>query len=133
MLVEMSTCASKVATSYSSQFLEEITDVDSHDAGHHLLVSEYVQDIYIHLWHLETQHSIPVGFLQGQKVSAWMRATIIDWLIQLQVGFTLLPETLYLTVAIMDRYLYSEPQTKCNQLQLLAVTSMFIASKYEDH
>ena len=112
--------------------LQQVTDVDSHDASYPLLVSEYVQDIYSHLWYLETQNKIPNGFLQGQKVSPWMRATIIDWLIQLQVGFTLLPETLYLTVAIVDRYLASESEIPCDQLQLLAVTAMFIASKYEE-
>ena len=112
--------------------IEQVTDVDSHDTCFPLLVSEYVQDIYRHLWHLETQNKIPNGFLAGQKVSPWMRATIIDWLIQLQVGFTLLPETLYLTVAIVDRYLASESEIPCEQLQLLAVTAMFIASKYEE-
>ena len=48
------------------------------------------------------------------------------------MGFTLLAETLSLTIGIMDRYLASEPRTQCDQLQLLAVTSMFIASKYEE-
>ena len=96
------------------------------------MVSEYVQDIYQHLWYLETQSRVPDGFLHGQKISPWMRSTVIDWLIQLQVGFTLLSETLYLTVAIMDRYLSMETKTPCDQLQLLAVTSMFIASKYEE-
>ena len=112
--------------------MQQVTDVDSHDASYPLLVSEYVQDIYRHLWHLEIQNKIHKGFLHGQKVSPWMRTTIIDWLIQLQVGFTLLPETLYLTVAIVDRYLASESEIPCEQLQLLAVTAMFIASKYEE-
>ena len=96
-----STSNSTDTTSYSSQALEEVTDVDAQDSLQSLLVSEYVQDIYRHMWYLETQHSVPENFLQGQKVSAWMRATVIDWLIQLQMGFTLLTETLYLTVAIM--------------------------------
>ena len=76
------------ATSFSSQVLKQVTDVDSNDACLPLLVSEYVQDIYRHLWYLETQHRVPKGFLQDQKVSPWMRATVIDWLIQLQVRFT---------------------------------------------
>ena len=120
------------STPSGAKIMQQVTDVDSHDACFPLLVSEYVQDIYRHLWHLETQNKVPKGFLQGQKVSPWMRATIIDWVIQLQVGFTLLPETLYLTVAIVDRYLASESEIPCDQLQLLAVTAMFIASKYEE-
>ena len=124
--------ATTVVESFSSSVLGQATDVDAQDAGLLLLVSEYVQDIYKHLWHMESQHRLPEGFLQEQKVSPQMRSTIIDWLIQLQVGYTLLPETLYLTVAIMDRYLAMEKLPSRNLMQLLAVTSMFIASKYEE-
>ena len=123
---------SEVVLSYSSQVLEQVTDVDVQDTGLPLLVSEYVQDIYKHLSHLETLHIVPQDFLQRQKVSPWMRSTVIDWLIELQDGYNLLSETLYLTVGIMDRYLSIETLTSCNQLQCLAVTSMFIASKYEE-
>lgn len=34
-----------------------------------------------------------------------MRSILIDWLIQVQCRFTLLQETLYLTVYIIDRFL----------------------------
>ena len=34
-----------------------------------------------------------------------MRAILIDWLIEVHLKFKLLPETLYLTVNIIDRYL----------------------------
>ena len=34
-----------------------------------------------------------------------MRTILIDWLIQVQCRFTLLQETLYLTVYIIDRFL----------------------------
>ena len=101
--------SSHVALSYSSQVLEQVTDVDVQDAGLPLLVSEYVEDIYKHLWHLETLHVVPEDFLKGQKVSHWMRSTVIDWLAELQDGYNLLSETLYLTVGIMDRYLSIEP------------------------
>lgn len=121
-----------VSRPFSGQISNHVTDVDASDAGLPLLVSEYVQDIYQHLWHLETQNRVPELFLKGHKVSPWMRSTVIDWLIQLQVGFTLLPETLYLTVAILDRYLSIASEIPCDQLQLLAVTAMFIASKYEE-
>ena len=43
-------------------------------AGIPLLVTEYVQDIYMHLWHLGKLNDVPEYFLQGQKVLPWMRA-----------------------------------------------------------
>ena len=34
-----------------------------------------------------------------------MRTILIDWLVQVHLRFSLLQETLYLTVAIIDRFL----------------------------
>ena len=34
-----------------------------------------------------------------------MRAILIDWLIEVHLKFKLLPETLFLTVNMLDRYL----------------------------
>lgn len=88
-----------------------------------------------------------------------MRAILIDWLVQVQIKFRLLQETMYMTVAIIDRFLQvgffflpvfaslhsfsfgfnglhlslnqDHPVPK-KQLQLVGVTAMFIASKYEE-
>lgn len=60
-----------------------------------------------------------------------MRAILIDWLIEVHLKFKLLPETLFLTVNMIDRFLEKQviPRTK---LQLVGVTAMLIASKYEE-
>jgi cyclin B len=34
-----------------------------------------------------------------------MRAILIDWLVEVHLKFKLVPETLYLTVNLIDRYL----------------------------
>jgi hypothetical protein len=34
-----------------------------------------------------------------------MRAILIDWLVEVHLKFKLLPETLYLTVNLIDRFL----------------------------
>ena len=44
-------------------------------------------------------------YLQGYEINERMRALLIDWLIQVHSRFQLLQETLYLTVAILDRFL----------------------------
>jgi len=38
-----------------------------------------------------------------------MRAILIDWLVQVQIKFRLLQETMYMTVAIIDRFLQVGP------------------------
>jgi hypothetical protein len=52
-------------------------------------------------------------------------------LVEVHKSFTLLPETLFLTLAIIDRYLEAEI-VKRDKLQLIGVTALLIASKYEE-
>lgn len=60
-----------------------------------------------------------------------MRGILVDWLVQVHLKFKLLQETLYLTVAILDRFLATSDIKRSN-LQLVGVTSMLIASKFEE-
>jgi type III secretion system FlhB-like substrate exporter len=38
-------------------------------------------------------------------VNEKMRAILIDWLVEVHLKFKLVPETLYLTVSLIDKYL----------------------------
>jgi hypothetical protein len=60
-----------------------------------------------------------------------MRSILIDWLIEVHLKFKLVPESLYLTVNLIDRYL-SKEQVNRQKLQLVGVTAMLIACKYEE-
>ena len=60
-----------------------------------------------------------------------MRAILIDWLVEVHLKFKLLQETLFLTINIIDRFLERVTLSK-SKLQLLGVTALFIASKYEE-
>ncbi len=60
-----------------------------------------------------------------------MRAILIDWLVEVHLKFKLVPETLYLTVSLIDRYL-EKVEVHWEKLQLVGVTAMLIASKYEE-
>lgn len=64
-------------------------------------------------------------------VNEKMRAILIDWLVEVHLKFKLMVETLYLTVNLIDRFLEKETITR-NKLQLVGVTAMFLASKYEE-
>nr|XP_025038431.1 G2/mitotic-specific cyclin-B1 isoform X2 [Pelodiscus sinensis] len=77
------------------------------------------------------QQAVRPKYLAGQEVTGNMRAILIDWLIQVQMKFRLLPETMYMTAAIIDRFLQENSVSK-NILQLVGVTAMFVASKYEE-
>ena len=56
---------------------------------------------------------------------------IVDWLVEVHLKFKLVPETLYLTVNLIDRYLVKTEVSR-PKLQLVGVTALLIASKYEE-
>merc|ERR1711865_828439 len=64
-------------------------------------------------------------------ITAKMRTILIDWLVEVHNKYRLRPETLHLTVNLIDRYL-SKKQITRKRLQLIGVAAMFIASKFEE-
>ncbi|KAK3115474.1 B-type cyclin [Teratosphaeriaceae sp. CCFEE 6253] len=60
-----------------------------------------------------------------------MRAVLMDWVIQVHQRFNLLPETLFLTVNYIDRFL-SCKIVSLGKLQLVGATAIFVAAKYEE-
>ena len=65
-------------------------------------------------------------------LNSMSRSILVDWLVEVHVHFRLVPETLYLCVNILDRYLSKEVQVEREKLQLVGVTSLFVACKYEE-
>lgn len=71
-------------------------------------------------------------YIQRQNELDWgMRSTLVSWLLQVHSQFKLLPETLYLTVNLIDRTL-SLKLISLSKLQLVGITALLIASKYEE-
>ena len=60
-----------------------------------------------------------------------VRAILVDWLINVHAKFKLLPETLYITVNLVDRYL-SKIKIEKEEVQLVGVAALMIATKYEE-
>lgn len=65
------------------------------------------------------------------EINERMRSILVDWLIEVHNKFELMPETLYLTVDIVDQYLSMRTVLR-RELQLVGVSAMLIASKYEE-
>ena len=87
-----------------------IENIDKDDGENPQLVVEYVNEIYAYLRHLENVQNVREKYLSGKNVANTsimpkMRGVLVDWLIQVHQQFNLLQETLYLTVAILDRFL----------------------------
>ncbi|XP_059961916.1 G2/mitotic-specific cyclin-B1-like [Mesoplodon densirostris] len=114
-----------------SDVILAVNDVDAEDGADPNLCSEYVKDIYAYLRQLEEEQAVRPKYLLGHEVTGNMRAILIDWLVQVQMKFRLLQETMYMTVSIIDRFMQDNCVPK-KMLQLVGVTAMFIASKYEE-
>lgn len=65
------------------------------------------------------------------EVKETSRAFLIEWIIDVHRKFRLSSETLYVTVYLIDKLL-SLHQIKKSQLHILGVTSLLIATKYEE-
>jgi len=117
--------------SESNSSIIQYEDIDQNDFDDPQAVAEYVNDIYEYLMEKE-KDSVDPAYINNQvDVNEKMRAILVDWLVEVHRMFKLLPETLFLSVSLIDRYL-SVTQISREKLQLVGVTAMLIASKYEE-
>jgi G2/mitotic-specific cyclin-B, other len=94
--------------------------------------ADYQSDIFNNLIANENKYTAHPNYMARQTdINEKMRAILIDWLVEVHLKFKLLPETLYLTVSLIDRYL-EKTVVKRQKLQLVGITALLIACKYEE-
>ncbi|TLD34394.1 A/B/D/E cyclin [Venturia nashicola] len=121
-----------VSTTPKEELPVDWQDLDAEDIDDPLMVSEYVQEIFEYLAELEIKTMANPNYMDNQTELEWkMRGILVDWLLEVHTRFRLLPETLFLAVNIIDRFLTAKV-VQLDRLQLVGVTAMFIASKYEE-
>lgn len=119
----------RVYTKFSRTELDP-NDEDTYDCT---MVAEYGNRIFNYLHELEIKYKPNPRYVeQIQKDLCWEhRSTLMDWLVQLHSRFNLLPETLFLAVNIIDRFL-SKKTISLSRFQLCGAVALFIAAKYEE-
>ena len=71
-------------------------------------------------------------YMDGQNDLTWeMRQTLVDWLLQVHLRYHMLPETIWIAINVIDRFL-TKRVVSIVKLQLVGVTAIFIAAKYEE-
>lgn len=114
------------------EFTQNVEDLDAEDMDDPLMTAEYVHEIFDYMRVLELSTMPNPDYMDSQGELEWkMRGILVDWLLEVHTRFRLLPETLFLAVNIIDRFL-SCKVVQLDRLQLVGVTAMFIASKYEE-
>ncbi|OGM41546.1 G2/mitotic-specific cyclin [Aspergillus bombycis] len=96
------------------------------------MVAEYSEDIFEYMREQEIKMLPNAHYMDNQAEIQWsMRSVLMEWLVQVHHRFSLLPETLFLCVNYIDRFL-SCKIVSLGKLQLVGATAIFIAAKYEE-
>ncbi|KAE8661552.1 Cyclin-A3-1 [Hibiscus syriacus] len=96
----------------------------------------FSSSIYLHLHFLEIEEKrrpLPdyIEKVQNDHITVNMREILMGWLVEVTEEYKLVSDTLYLTVSYIDIFLSAHSVSR-NKLQLLGVSCMLIACKYEE-
>lgn len=95
-------------------------------------VTPFQQSIFSYLQIKDSLSLVDPHYMNDQNdVNPKMRSILIDWLIDVHIKFKLLPQTIFMTVNLIDRYISKEKINR-QQLQLVGITSLMIVCKYEE-
>ena len=103
----------------------------------HALIDDYGNDIFRYLIKNEKLNVCDYSDkdlfkLQDKKYfNEKNRSIIFHWLVKNNIKWKLRDDTIFMAMNIMDRYV-SKFKSKNSEFQLIAISSYFIASKYED-
>ncbi|PIA59988.1 hypothetical protein AQUCO_00400697v1 [Aquilegia coerulea] len=125
------TARSKIACGTTNKPKDLVRDIDAADGNNQLAAVEYVEDLYKYYKLVENSTRAHDYMATQHEINEKMRGILVDWLIEVHNKFELMPETLYLTIHIVDRYLAGRAVSK-KILQLVGVSATLIASKYEE-
>ncbi|TVU34727.1 hypothetical protein EJB05_16575 [Eragrostis curvula] len=130
-LTSVLSARSKVAGGITDKPPQLIEDIDKLDGDNELAVVDYIEDIY-KFYKIAEREGRPLDYIDAQvEINSKMRAILADWIIEVHHKFELMPETLYLTMYIIDQFLSLQPVLR-RELQLVGVSAMLIACKYEE-
>ncbi|KIX96055.1 uncharacterized protein Z520_08310 [Fonsecaea multimorphosa CBS 102226] len=93
---------------------------------------EYQQDMLEHMLKVDAETMPDVDAIDIQTEIQWyMRPYLLDFLVEAHTAFQLLPETLFLTINLLDRYCSKRVVYK-RHYQLVGCAALLIAAKYGD-
>ncbi|ORX89996.1 hypothetical protein K493DRAFT_231807 [Basidiobolus meristosporus CBS 931.73] len=109
--------------------IQDIEEMDKHDIN---MVAEYADEIIEYMRELEIRMLPDPSYIERQPELKWhMRGILFDWLVQVHDRFKMHQETLFLCANYIDRFL-SVKEISIDKLQLVGITALFIAAKYEE-
>lgn len=82
---------------------------------------------FVGLWQLKRRSNMDYMDAIQHDINSSMRGILVDWLVEVAEEYKLVPDTLYLTISYIDRFLSSKMVNR-QRLQLLGVACMLVAA-----
>ncbi|XP_076059977.1 uncharacterized protein LOC143036470 [Oratosquilla oratoria] len=105
-------------------------DMDTPPLLETLLGYQYAESIFQLKLQLQQRYHPQKCVSTQPQVTEFMRCTLVNWLIKVNHKLDFGPETVFVAVNLLDRFLSTTPIAR-DCLQLLAVACLFIAAKME--
>ncbi|XP_055694112.1 G2/mitotic-specific cyclin-B-like [Lutzomyia longipalpis] len=118
---------------HSNNLLNDVIDIDARDEDSLIHMTEYVKDIFNYIVELEKKFLIEKEYMaKHEDLTPRMRSILVDWINKVHYQFRFVPETYYICVGLIDRYLQQRKKLSRKLLQLVGITALLLASKYEE-
>jgi hypothetical protein len=96
------------------------------------LEDDYVAEFIDSLFDDESLSRVDISYMNAQReLNAVLRGMMVDWLVKVHSTFRLRSATLHLAIQLLDRFL-AKTQVPRRLFELVAIVTLFIASKFED-
>lgn len=120
------------AVQAASALPSSIIDIDGADTTLCLSESVWAPAVHSNMKKRETSYMVNADYMDLQTdITEKMREILVDWLVDVHKTYSLRPETLFLSVNVLDRYM-SNKHISRRRLQLVGMTALSIACKYEE-
>lgn len=121
--------------SYSERMMRMgVPDIDAADASDPQAATEYVVEILDYMRSIEGSYMPMPNYMARHPELAWhSRSLLCNWMVEVHWRYKFFPETLFLAVNLLDRYLSlaTSPVSR-NRLQLVGVAALVVAAKFEE-
>jgi cyclin A len=95
----------------------------------------YSNDVHLSQFQIEKRFFQKIGQgieWEGNPINQAMRSILVNWLTEVVDEYKMRTQTLFLSVSYLDRFLQSTNEIHRHLLQLVGVTCLWIAAKFEE-
>ena len=120
--------SSQATTICSENYIEEQRPLNLSKQYSTQILKDYSESIFSQL----SIHANVDKFLGNHSITSFLRAKMVDWMIEVLSSYKMSEESFFRSVSLMDRYLKKETKKlETKDIHLLGISCMFIAMKYE--